>query len=250
MIDSIANVMNRAARAGSAARLHRLAGWMLAATLPVLASGCASLMNPIPKVQVHEPTTTRAAAPPPEAVVPSGNGAIYRVGGFRPLFEDRRARLVGDVLTIQIAEKTSAKQSTASNLDRSGKLEGSVDAFPLLKAATLGKLGLGGSSSNTFGGKGDTASDNTFQGSITVTVMEVLPNGNLLVAGEKQIGINQNVDTLRFSGVISPANIQPDNTVQSVQVADARLQVRGSGDIDRAQTTGWLSRFFLSWLPI
>jgi flagellar L-ring protein precursor FlgH len=98
-------------------------------------------------------------------------------------------------------------------------------------------------------GKGDTASDNTFTGTITVTVVEVLANGNMVVSGEKQIGINQNADTLRFSGVVYPATIQADNSVLSAQVADARLQVRGSGDIDRAQTTGWLSRFFLSWMP-
>jgi flagellar L-ring protein precursor FlgH len=213
------------------------------------AGGCAAL-NPTPKVQVHEPTTTRPAPVPQAVAEPPGNGSIYRVGAFRPLFEDRRARLVGDVLTIQIAEKTSAKQSSASNLDRAGKLEGSITALPFLPSSSVGRMGLGGSSANTFGGKGDTASDNTFQGTITVTVIEVLPNGNMLVSGEKQVGINQNVDTLRFSGVVTPASVQPNNTVLSTQVADARLQVRGSGDIDRAQTTGWLARFFLSWLPI
>ncbi|HMN81907.1 MAG TPA: flagellar basal body L-ring protein FlgH [Burkholderiaceae bacterium] len=225
-----------------------MAGALVAAALG--AGGCAAL-NPTPKVQVYEPTTTRSAPVPQVAAAePAGNGSIYRVGAFRPLFEDRRARLVGDVLTIQIAEKTSAKQSSASNLDRSGKAEGSITALPFLPSSSLGRMGLGGSSANTFGGKGDTASDNTFQGTITVTVIEVLPNGNMLVSGEKQVGINQNVDTLRFSGVVTPASIQPNNTVLSTQVADARLQVRGSGDIDRAQTTGWLARFFLSWLPI
>ena len=228
-------------------RLAGLIAWALIAAC-VLLSGCETLIPP--KVQVQEPTTARAPTLPVAALQPSGNGAIFRSTTYRPLFEDRRARLVGDVLTIQIAEKTSAKQTSASNLDRSGKLDGSISALPFASASTVGKLGLGGSSSNTFAGKGDTASDNTFVGTITVTVLEVLPNGNLVVSGEKQVGINQNVDTLRFSGVINPATIQPDNSVISTQVADARLQVRGSGDIDRSQTTGWLSRFFLSWLPI
>ena len=71
-----------------------------------------------------------------------------------------------------------------------------------------------------------------------------------VVVGEKQVGINQNVERLRFSGVINPATILPGNVVTSTQVADARLEVRSRGDIDRAQTTGWLSRFFLSFLPI
>ena len=81
-------------------------------------------------------------------------------------------------------------------------------------------------------------------------MLEVLPNGNLLVAGEKQVGINQNVDVMRFSGVVNPVSILPGNAVSSTQVAEARLEHRSRGDIDRAQTTGWLSRFFLSWLPI
>ena len=113
-----------------------------------------------------------------------------------------------------------------------------------------GKLAINGSSGNAFEGKGATGSDNLFSGTITVTVVEVLPNGNLVVAGEKQVGINQNIESLRFAGVVSPINILPGNFVSSTQVADARMQVRGKGDIDRAQTTGWLSRFFLSFLPI
>lgn len=215
--------------------------------LALALGGCATMMTP-PKVDIVEPTTIRPQ--PPVAMAPATDGAIYRPGVHRPLFEDRRARFVGDVLTINILEKTSAKQSSASTLDKSGKLEGSLSALPLFKATTLGKLGVGGESANSQSGKGDTASDNTFTGTITVTVIEVLSNGNLVVSGEKQIGINQNADRLRFSGTVNPATIQADNTVQSVQVADARLQVRGQGDIDRAQTTGWLSRFFLSFSPI
>jgi flagellar L-ring protein precursor FlgH len=217
-------------------------------TAALLLAGCQHFVPPPPKVDVVQPTSRRPQ-PVPVAAMPA-NGSIYRDGGHRPLFEDRRARFVGDVLTVQIQENTSAKQSKASTLDKEGSLSGSVTALPLVSsAATLAKLGVGGSSANTMTGKGDTAADNTFVGTITVTVVEVLPNGNLVVSGEKQIGINQNADTLRFSGVVYPANIQADNSVLSSQIADARLQVRGEGDIDRAQTTGWLSRFFLTWMP-
>ncbi|MFT4099895.1 MAG: flagellar basal body L-ring protein FlgH [Burkholderiaceae bacterium] len=215
-----------------------------------LLSGCAEMMTP--KVQVIEPRTARPTyIVAPAVAEPAANGAIYHTGAFRPLFEDRRARLIGDVLTVSIQEKTSAKQSTASNIDRKGSIEASIGGLPFFNnASTLAKLGATGTSANTMAGKGDTASDNTFSGTITVTVIEVLANGNLVVSGEKQIGINQNVDTLRFSGVVNPATILAGNVVSSTQIADARLQVRGSGDIDRAQTTGWLSRFFLSWFPI
>ena len=79
-------------------------------------------------------------------------------------------------------------------------------------------------------------------------MIEVLPNGNLLVSGEKQIGINQGSEFVRFSGIVSPATVTAANTVSSTQVADARLEYRGNGYIDEAQTMGWLARFFLSFL--
>ena len=92
-------------------------------------------------------------------------------------------------------------------------------------------------------------SANTFSGSITATVLEVLPNGHLVVAGEKQIGVNQNVDVLRFSGTVDPRHIQPGNVVASTQVANARIQSRNRGAQGEVQAIGWLSRFFLSLSP-
>jgi len=103
--------------------------------------------------------------------------------------------------------------------------------------------------SNTFDGKGATTSSNVFTGTITVTVIDVLANGNLHVVGEKQIGIRRNSEVLKFSGVINPAQIQPGNLISSTQVADARLDYRGGGYIEEAQIKGWLSRFFDSFLP-
>lgn len=232
----------------NSARLY----WVLT---PMLLAGCIATA---PKVEVREPTSFRpspasasmqVAAAQPQA---SGSGSIFQATTYRGLFEDRRARLPGDVLTVQIQERHSAKSSSNSSVDRNGKLEGSVTALPFVPSTStaLGKLKAGGSSENTFEGKGATNTDNEFTGVITVTVIEVLANGNMVVSGEKQVGINQNVETLRFSGVVNPVSVLPGNVVSSTQVADARLEVRGRGDIDRAQTTGWLSRFFLSFMPI
>jgi flagellar L-ring protein precursor FlgH len=154
------------------------------------------------------------------------------------------------VVTIQIQEKYSAKQSSNSTLDRKANVEANVGLLPFLTPNVTKRMKAEGSSANTFEGKGETGTDNEFTGTITTTVVEVLSNGNLVVVGEKQVGINQNVERLRFSGVVNPATILPGNVVTSTQVADARLEVRSRGDIDRAQTAGWLSRFFLSFLPI
>jgi flagellar L-ring protein precursor FlgH len=226
---------------------------LLAVPVCLALGGCMAIT---PKVEVRQPTTQRptAVVSGPLGQLPANGGAttgaIYQTSNFRGLFEDRRARLVGDVVTIQIQEKHSAKSSSGSSLDRTGSLDAKIAALPGVLPSDLNRVQARGSSENTFAGKGETGTDNQFTGSISVTVIEVLPNGNLVVSGEKQVGINQNVETLRFSGVINPANVLPGNVVSSTQVADVRLEVRGTGDIDRAQTTGWLSRFFLSFMPI
>ncbi len=214
--------------------------------LGVWLTGCASLQN-TPEVDVVPVTAVRYSAPAPVAAVPSGG--IFQAVSYRPAFEDPRARLPGDSLTIQISERVSASQKSSASIDRSGDVSASVSAFPFLKAPLLGKLDVGASSSNAFAGKGGTESANTFSGSITATVLEVLPNGHLLVAGEKQIGVNQNVDVLRFSGTVDPRQIQPGNVIASTQVANARIESRGRGAQGEALSIGWLGRFFLSVLP-
>jgi flagellar L-ring protein precursor FlgH len=110
-------------------------------------------------------------------------------------------------------------------------------------------LNLASKTNSDFSGKGGTTAANTFTGSITTTVIEVLPNGNLVVAGEKQIGVNQNVDVMRFSGTVDPRLLQPNNIISSVQVANVRVESKGRGAQGEAQTVGWLSRFFLSFNP-
>ena len=109
--------------------------------------------------------------------------------------------------------------------------------------------GIGASTNNAFSGKGGTESANTFTGSITTTVVDVLPNGHLVVTGEKQIGVNQNVDVLRFSGTVDPRHIRSGNTVASTQMANVRVESRGRGAQGEAMAIGWLARFFLSVIP-
>lgn len=214
----------------------------------VLLAACAVT----PPANVHQPMSARAA--PPAAAV-RANGAIYQAQypaqpGYvnRPLFEDRRARAVGDVLTININEITAASKKSGSTASRTGSSEMSVGGLFGLPGKSLLGSKLGANSASAFEGKGDSASNNTFTGIITVTVTEVLPNGNLQVSGEKQIGINQGSEFVRFSGVVNPATVSSANTVSSTQVADVRLEYRGNGYVDEAQTMGWMARFFLSFL--
>jgi flagellar L-ring protein precursor FlgH len=215
-------------------------GLLLALALP----GCA-LYDPRLGMAPPPPVL-----PPPAATTPATSGAIYNASSYRPLFEDHRARLVGDTLTVAIVEKVTATQKSTSSVDKSGTLSGSISALPGIKPAAFARATADATSSNAFAGKGSTESSNDFSGTITVVVRQVLPNGHLLIAGEKQIGVNQNVDVLRFSGQVDPRAIQTGNQVQSAQIANVRLEQRGRGQQAEAQAVGWLSRVFLNLMPI
>lgn len=226
--------------------MRALAPALLAAALPLL-GGCGSMFTLYPRVEMP---ATQPAPPNPPLTLPAANGAIFQSGQYRPLFEDHRARLVGDTLVVQIVEKVAASQKSTSSIDKSGSSNAAVTALPGVRPADFARVTAGGTSSNNFSGKGATENSNDFSGTITVVVREVLPNGHLLIAGEKQIGVNANVDVLRFSGQVDPRAIQPGNTVQSAQIANVRLEHRGRGAQADAQAVGWLQRVFLSVLPI
>ena len=219
------------------------------AALIVLATGCAPLSPP-------PPVDLLPTAPPPLAVAPRAigpaTGGLFQTASYRPVFEDRRARMVGDSVTILITERVTASQSSKSNLNRKSEMSAGITALPFLKgsaAEALGRAKIGGNSASEFEGGGDTTSQNTFESNITTTVIEVLSNGHLVVAGEKQIGVNDNVDVLRFSGTVDPRALQPGSRVSSTQVANVRVQSRGRGAQSEIQASGWLSRAFNSVSP-
>ena len=228
--------------------LARLRAAGLLGALVLLCSACESLPQ---KVSVDFPAPVTAAPRVSSTAAPLRNtsGSLFHSASYRPAFEDNRARMVGDTVTIQIVENITASQKSSSTANRSSSQDSSVSAFPFASTSLLGKLGVGATSNNDFAGKGGTESANTFSGSITTTVVEVLANGHLLVAGEKQIGVNQNVDVLSFSGTVDPRFVQPGSVVSSTQVANARIESRGRGAQAEAQTVGILARFFLALLP-
>jgi flagellar L-ring protein precursor FlgH len=202
-------------------------------------AGCST----VPTSIVQRPTTARA---PVVAQAAPNNGAIFQTAQYRPLFEDRRARQIGDILTVNIVEKTSAVKAGASSGSKSGALDFNVPTGVL--AARLGGS-VSTATANKFADADNQTASNTFTGTIGVTVVEVLPNGNLIVAGEKQVAMNKGVEFIRFSGMVSPDNIATGNIVSSTQVADARVEYRTNSQIDRAEMTAMVSRFFQSMLP-
>lgn len=220
-----------------------------------LTLGACSTFNPqvdMPKQTTVDPERrVELAMAAPNVNNYQASGSLYSPQTFRPMFEDNRARFIGDILTIQIQENIDASQNNSMSASNSSST--SIDV-PLLKGFFFGKSDLkaiSGSASGEkdFSGTGATAAKNQFNGTLTVTVSDVLPNGYLRVVGEKQIGTNREVQTLRFSGVVNPATISVGNNVPSSKVADARIEYKGQGAIDSAVAMGWLARFFLTVLP-
>ncbi len=208
----------------------------------VLLAGCTTT----PPTNVHQPMTARPAA---RYDAPVGNGAIFQAGYSRPMFEDRRARFVGDTITIKITESTTASAKNSNKLDKSNSQKASISALAGLPGQSLLGMNLGATSSTAFSGKGEAANNNAFSGSITATVIDVMPNGNLLVSGEKQLSIGQEQEFVRLSGVVNPSFVDFSNSVDSSKVADARIEYKSAGQISEGQMMGWLARFFLNVLP-
>ena len=216
-----------------------------------LLAGCVAST---PSTAVHQPMTIRPEVKP---LAGAANGSIYNAASARPLFEDRRARYIGDTITINITEKTAAAKKSESKADRTHDTSVAIPTisgipFKSFQSPTINGAAtpmVSANSATTFEGSGENTSSNNFTGTLTVTVIEVYPNGNLLVSGEKQIGLKDGEEFIRFSGVVNPNNITASNTVQSTQVADARIEYKANGFLDTAQVMGWLGRFFLTFLP-
>lgn len=219
---------------------------VLFAVVTALAAGCAQVPR---EPLVHQPMTARAenyAALQPRRAP----GAIFQDGpGANALFEDRRPRNVGDILTILISEKVNATKNSGANASRTGSTASVFAAIPKLIGGLLDGQESKLSGTNTLNAKGGANANNTFNGVITVTVTDVMGNGNLLVSGEKQMGINQGTEYIRFSGVVNPRTVSGNNTVPSTLVADARIEYSAKGYIDEAQTMGWMQRIFLNVMP-
>jgi flagellar L-ring protein precursor FlgH len=209
----------------------------------VLLAGCAT-----PKSIVQTPLTALPQAT--NKMAPPANGAIFQTSSYRPIFEDRRARLIGDTITIVINERSSAGKQAGSSASKTGEVSAGVaNIFGILPGVTR-RLSAGADTSIEYADKGIVSSSNNFISTLTVTVIDVLPNGNLLVAGEKQIALDKTSEFIRFSGVVDPSTVAAGNRVSSQQVADAKIEYRSSSHIDGAEVVSMLARFFLSVIPL
>ncbi len=176
------------------------------------------------------------------------SGAIYRAGPGLNLYSDRRARDVGDLLTIHLIENTNAQTSATTQVDKTSEV---TMAAPNIAGAPLTYNGRDLLSASVkgdrgFNGNGKSAQSNRLQGSVTVTVIQRLPNGNLVVQGQKNMRLNQGDELVQIQGIVRAADIAPDNSIPSSKVAEARIAYGGRGAIAQSNSMGWLGRFFNS----
>jgi len=214
--------------------------FLMSTVLVASLSGCAITPDSI----VKQPLTAKPSATPPMA---ASNGAIFNSTAYHPLFEDRRPRFVGDIVTINITENTTATKAGGSSGSKDGKTDSSISS---LFGHNVPNASFGASSANSYADKAAANSSNVFTGSITATVVEVLPNGFLVVSGEKQVSFDKGTEFVRFSGVINPDSITPGNFVPSTKVADARIEYRTNSKIDAAEIASMVARFVLSLAPL
>lgn len=212
------------------------------AALVMVFTGCATHQPIQPDDPAYAPVMSlpRAEAAPTE-------GSLYRSGYGLQLFGDRKAQRVGDVITVVLNERTVSQKTT--NVSVKKESDASFNAGPILGTTPSFKnLGLDTEmqQDRDFKGEADADQSNSLQGNISVTVADILPNGNLLVRGEKWMTLNRGDEFIRISGVVRPEDVNPDNTVLSNRLANARISYSGTGDLANSNQMGWASRFFNS----
>ncbi|GLI52488.1 flagellar basal body L-ring protein FlgH [Thermodesulfovibrio yellowstonii] len=193
---------------------------------------------------------------PPQTQVAS-EGSLWR--NKASLYEDKKARRVNDLVTILINESTSAQKTASTTASRDSSTNYGLDTFlgmntdfnihnlPLIngfyKAGNVFSPSVKGSATSDFKGDGDTARTGKITGTITAKVIEVLPNGNLVIESRKEVIVNNEKEILVLRGIIRPDDISQSNTILSQYVADAQIYLVGEGTLGDKQSQGWLVRF-------
>lgn len=218
----------------------------IAGAVLLILQGCAATQPPL-RDPNYAPTM-----PPAPVSSKDNNGSIYQSNNSVGLFEDVKAHRVGDIITINLVESTNASKSATTTTKKTDTID--TGAPSIMGSGVLlngvNPLSNSASTANSFSGDGASTQSNTLTGNITVTVARVLPNGNLVIRGEKVLTLNQGDEFIRISGIVRPADISSDNSVLSTQVANADITYGGRGTLAETNKMGWLARFFnSSWWP-
>lgn len=222
--------------------LIRLVSGLLLLQLGACSSGPHSPLADETDWQQGQPTPVLGSA-----ATPASEGSLYSDSYMFTLFEDKRAYRVGDILTVELNERTQSSKSADSAIDRSSQVDLGV---PLLGNQNVSDLALQLRNSQNFAGESSASQQNFLRGAITVRVTEVMANGALAIRGEKWIKLNKGDEYIRLQGVVRPEDIDVTNRVSSQRIADARITYAGKGTQADAAEPGWLSKLFSSYLNL
>ena len=245
--------------------------WMrftIALLLLAVLAGCAATKQTLPPVAEKEPLkqkrlTETLLPPPPQDF----KGSLYRAGSmFDDLFMDTKARRVGDIVTVKIAESSKATNSADTKTGRASSLEAGIDTLftledwyrdkvrdnissKLPRPDPFGNPSVKGSMTSDFDGSGSTSRSGDLSAFITCRVTQMMPNGNLLIVGSREVLVNHETQMIILSGVIRPRDINDDNVILSTFVSDAKIAYSGSGIVNDRQRPGWLANLLNSVWP-
>ncbi len=226
---------------------------LLGITSLILLSACVS--NEVKRDPAYAAVRPVATAP-----VERNDGAIFDTRTNITLFEDYKARRVGDILTVRLQERTDAEKESTTTVDKTSSnninnptIFGTTPQFSLPSGLPLANtddnnLAFSTGANSSFEGEGESEQNNFLTGDISVSVVEVLSNGKMILRCEKVVTINQGNEYVRLTGMISPRDIDATNTISSIRIADAQITYVGDGPTNDSNAMGWLSRFFISAL--
>lgn len=202
-------------------------------------AGCVQMMPPPAPAELELPAVPKA---PPRGV----GGGVFAPGGAWSLIADSRAYRAGDALTVVLEETTQASKKAGTSFDK----QSGASIQPTILGSKSINTTVGIDAGRTFDGSSSSTQQNALSGSLSVIVQQVLPNGLLLVKGEKQLTLNQGEEYLQLAGYVRVDDIDTDNRVSSQRIANARIAYSGRGALNDANAPGWLTRFFTSpWMP-
>jgi len=219
-------------------------------------AGCASMstapppattaVQPPPEAPQPPLVTASPNAPPAAATAPQPTGSLWHESNGS-LFGDIKAKNIGDVVTITVVEQSTGSKQAATNTNRNSNLSGSFkfDGVTTGGAANAGALSFGpyeAQFSNSFKGSGTTSRTDSMAAYMTATVVDRLPNGNLVIRGSRWTKVNNDMQQIILEGVIRPVDVTRNNTVLSQNIADAKIFLVGKGPLAKQQKPGWLGQ--------
>lgn len=216
---------------------------IVATSILLTLTGCSHFLD---SMGLRDETVYPPSYPIDNPAPPKTTGSIYQAGHEVSLFNDRVANRIGDILTVRMEEMTQGEKR-ARTITK--KVATNTFDQPEFFGTNIGALAFNTSTDQEFDGEGEMHEQNRLRGTISVTVTRVLSNGNMIVQGESWITINQGREYVRLSGIARPEDIEPNNTISSQRLADARISYSGSGQVGNSSRGGIITQFFTKFFP-